>query len=75
MPLAMVAATVTDRNAPIRFSTAASPTAIRGRRACVAIVVAIALAVSWKPLVKSNTRAVATVRITRASITAICTTV
>ena len=68
MPLAMVAATATDRNAPIRFSTAASATAIRGRSARVAMVVAIAFAVSWKPLVKSNTNAVATVRITRPSI-------
>ena len=60
MPLAMVAATVTERNAPIRFSTAARPTAMRGRSARVAMVVAIAFAVSWKPLVKSNTRAVTT---------------
>ena len=46
IPLAMVAATVTDRNAPSRFMTAASVTATRGRSARVAIVVAIAFAVS-----------------------------
>ena len=41
---------------------------MRGGSARVAMVVAIALAVSWNPLVKSNTSAVATVRITRASM-------
>ena len=46
IPLAIVAATVTDRNAPSRFMTAASVTAARGRSARVAIVVAIAFAVS-----------------------------
>ena len=63
-PLEMVSATWTDRNAPTRFSTPASTTATRGRRAPVAIEVAIALAVSWKPLVKSNTSAVRTTAIT-----------
>src|SRR6476646_9916080 len=46
MPLAMVAATATERKAPIKFRTAASPTAARGDMAWVAMVVAIALAVS-----------------------------
>ena len=63
-PLEMVSATCTDRKAPTRFSTPASTTATRGRSAPVAIEVAIALAVSWKPLVKSNTSAVRTTAIT-----------
>ena len=46
MPLAIVAATATERKAPIRFRTAASATAARGDIAWVAMVVAIALAVS-----------------------------
>ena len=41
----------------------------RGGSASVAIVVAIAFAVSWNPLVKLNTNAVATVRITSPSTT------
>src|SRR4051812_37879234 len=64
-PPEMVWATVVDRNAPTRFSTAATATATRGRMAPVAIGVAMAFAVSWKPLVKSNTRARAMTRTTR----------
>src|SRR6185437_1837110 len=60
MPPAMVAATFNDRNAPARFSTADSATAAFGFSAPVAIEVAIALAVSWKPLVKSKVSAVTT---------------
>src|SRR5918995_4835228 len=60
MPLAIVAATSSDRNVPAKLRTAASPTASRGDSARVEIDVATALAVSWKPLVKSNARAVAT---------------
>jgi hypothetical protein len=56
MPLAIVAATASDRNAPRKFSDAASATAMRGPSARVEIIVAIALAVSWKPFVKSNAR-------------------
>src|SRR5580698_7083978 len=63
-PLAIVAATDRDRNAPTRFSTADRPTATRGLSALVAMDVAIALAVSWNPLVKSNE---SPVTITRAS--------
>src|SRR5947208_8767331 len=48
-------ATVTT--APTRLKTAARPTAARGERALVEMDVAIALAVSWKPFVKSNTTA------------------
>src|SRR3954452_19396721 len=60
MPLAIVAATASDRKAPTKFSDAAIATATRGAIARVEIIVAIAFAVSWKPLVKSNASAVAT---------------
>src|SRR5918999_5406981 len=60
IPEATVAATSSDRNAPTKFSTAARPAATRGFSARVEIDVATALAVSWKPLVKSNASAVAT---------------
>ena len=60
MPLATVAATFSEMNAPTKFRIAASVTAVRGASARVEIDVAIALAVSWKPLVKSNASAVAT---------------
>ena len=46
MPVAIVVATLIERNAPRRFMTADRPTATRGRSAPVAIEVAIALAVS-----------------------------
>src|SRR3954454_15259690 len=59
MPLATTAATLIDRNAPAKFSSAASVTATRGGTARVEIDVATTLAVSWKPLVKSNASAVA----------------
>jgi hypothetical protein len=57
-PLEIVFATWTDRKAPKRLRTPARSTAVRGRNAPVAIDVATALAVSWNPLVKSNTKAV-----------------
>jgi hypothetical protein len=69
-PLAIVAATLSDRNAPTRFSAADSATAARGLSALVAIDVAIALAVSWNPLVKSNDKPV---MITRASTMSLLT--
>ena len=50
-PLATVVATSTDRNAPTRLSEAEMPTATLGLSAPVAMDVAIALPVSWKPLV------------------------
>ena len=53
-PLAIVAATASERNAPTRLSTPDRATATRGPSAPVAIEVAIALPVSWKPLVKSK---------------------
>ena len=67
MPLATVAATLSEMNAPTKLSTAAMLTATLGFRAPVAIVVAIAFAVSWKPLVKSKPRAATTTRATMMS--------
>jgi hypothetical protein len=58
MPPEMVFATSVDRNAPATFSTAAISTATFGLSAPVATEVAIALAESWKPLVKSKNNAV-----------------
>ena len=60
MPLAIVAATASDRNAPTKLSPEAMTTATRGDSARVDTEVAMAFAVSWKPLVKSNAIAVAT---------------
>ncbi|MNW51689.1 hypothetical protein D3C74_291810 [compost metagenome] len=65
IPLAMVAATARDRNAPTRLRTADSATAVLGLRARVAMDVAIALPVSWKPFVKSKARAVTTTSASR----------
>ena len=60
IPLAIVAATASDRNAPTKFRLADIATATRGERARVDTEVAIAFAVSWKPLVKSKASAVPT---------------
>jgi hypothetical protein len=60
MPLATVAATSSEMNAPTKLRTAAIATAARGESARVETVVAIALAVSWNPFVKSNASAVTT---------------
>ena len=54
MPCEMVLETSVDRNAPTRLRLAASMTATLGLSAPVAIGVAMAFAVSWKPLVKSK---------------------
>ncbi len=59
-PFATVAATSTERKAPTRFRVAESATATFGRSAPVAMEVAIAFPVSWKPFVKSKARAVTT---------------
>src|SRR5882757_2479520 len=67
-PPEIVLATATERKAPTRFRAPASRTATLGRNAPVAIEVAIAFAVSWKPLVKSNTRAVMITATTRTDI-------
>ena len=56
----MVAATARDKNAPTKLSAPEIATAVRGPSAPVAIDVAIALPVSWKPLVKSKASAVKT---------------
>src|SRR3954471_6771053 len=60
MPLAIEAATASDRNAPTKLRLADKPTATRGGIARVEIEVATALAVSWKPVVKSKASAVPT---------------
>src|SRR4051794_25474646 len=60
MPEPMVAATFSEMNAPAKFRTDESATAKRGDIARVETDVAIALAVSWKPFVKSNASAVTT---------------
>ena len=53
----IVVATATELNAPMISSTAAAATASRGRIAPLATDVATAFAASWKPFVKSNSRA------------------
>jgi PAS domain S-box-containing protein len=60
-----------ERNAPTRLSTPERATATRGGSAPVAIEVAIALPVSWNPLVKSKHSAVMTTRARSRSFTAI----
>src|SRR3954452_23999124 len=60
IPFATVAATASEMNAPTKFRIAANVTATRGGIARVEIAVATTLAVSWKPLVKSNASAVPT---------------
>ncbi len=57
MPPETVLATSVDRKAPTRFRIAARATAVFGLMAPVAMGVAIALAVSWKPFVKSKNNA------------------
>ena len=71
IPVAIVAATASDRKAPTKFSVAAISTASRGGMARVDTDVAIEFAVSWKPLVKSNAIAVPT---TIQRMTSECTT-
>src|SRR5438477_4641891 len=56
MPLPTVVATAVPESAPTKFSTPAISTARPGESTRVATTVAMALAVSWKPLMKSNTR-------------------
>ncbi len=56
-PPEMVLATSVERHAPTRLRTAARMTAVRGLSAPVAIGPAIALALSWKPFVKSKIKA------------------
>src|ERR671935_3265880 len=54
MSLPIVFATAVVTNAPARFATAATSTAMRGVSARVETEVATAFAVSWKPFVKSK---------------------
>ena len=61
IPLPTVAATAVVTNAPKRFATDAISTASRGESARVEMLVATALAVSWKPFVKSKISATPTV--------------
>src|SRR5690606_34621975 len=67
-PEAMVLATAVPASAPTRFMVAARPTACIGESTLVATTVAIELAVSWKPLMYSNTSAVITTIRTRVSM-------
>src|SRR5690606_40137327 len=67
-PEAMVFATAVPMNAPIRFIVAARITAEPGDSTLVATTVAVDLAVSWKPLMNSNTSAASTTTSTRVSI-------
>ena len=60
MPLAIVAATFSERNAPTKLRIAAIRIATRGGRARVEMEVATTLAVSWNPFVKSNVSAAPT---------------
>src|SRR5437762_2178806 len=62
MPFPTVAATAVPVNAPTRLRTPAMSTAVPGASTRVATEVAMALAVSWKPLIKSKMRAMATIR-------------
>src|SRR6478752_5172570 len=57
MPVAIVAATAVEANAPAKFITAARASAARGDSARVETEVATAFAVSWKPFVKSKASA------------------
>ena len=61
MPLPTVWATSVPKKAPTRLSDAAMNTAILGESTLVDTMVAMALAESCAPLVKSNTRAMATI--------------
>ena len=68
MPPEIVFATSVDRNAPATFRMAAISTATLGFSAPVATEVAIALALSWNPLVKSKNSAVTITSDTRNNV-------
>src|SRR5512134_672167 len=57
IPLPIVVATWVETSAPTKFNPAAMKIALRIERARVEMQVAMALAVSWKPLMKSNASA------------------
>ena len=66
IPFPIVVATATLKTkAPIKFQKAASSTAFLGFSTPVATTVAIELAVSWKPFIKSNTNAIIMTMITK----------
>lgn len=65
MPPEIVLATSVDRKAPTMLRAPLTRTAVRGFSAPVAMDVAMALAVSWNPLVKSKARAVTMTTATR----------
>jgi transcriptional regulator with GAF, ATPase, and Fis domain len=68
MPLPTVFATCTPSpKAAMKLKNAAQHTACIGVRTRVETIVATELAASWKPLMKSNPRATATIRITTSS--------
>jgi len=68
MPPEIVLATSVDRKAPTTFRKAAISTAVLGLNALVATDVAIAFALSWKPLVKSKNSAVTITTATRNTV-------
>ena len=68
IPFPTVDATAVVTNAPARLASAAIRTASRGVSARVETEVATALAVSWKPLVKSKPSATTTTRTSSASL-------
>ncbi len=67
IPLAIVAATLKEMNAPTKLKIAAIATAFRGDIARVETLVAIEFAVSWKPFVKSKNNAT-TITVTRVTV-------
>src|SRR5579884_3661564 len=67
MPLPMVVATAVPVKAPTMLSTPAIRTAVLGFNTLVATEVAMAFAVSWKPLMKSKARPMTTIRMSMRS--------
>src|SRR5205085_8750963 len=67
IPLPTVEATAVPVKAPTILRAPAISTAVPGASTRVATEVAMALAVSWKPLMKSKTRAMATIRMSVSS--------
>src|SRR5437764_8768941 len=67
IPLPTVVATAVPVKAPATLRTPAISTAVPGASTRVATEVAMALAVSWKPLMKSKTSAMATIRMSVSS--------
>src|SRR5205085_4775474 len=67
IPLPMVVATAVPVRAPTMLRAPAISTAVPGASTRVATEVAIALAVSWKPLMKSKTSPIATIKMSMTS--------